>query len=48
MGAGLAQEGKGSWVFRAAGTWVEKIAGTAKIDIVDLGKIKDFLRAVRR
>ncbi len=38
----------GRFVFRAAGDLVQKAAGTSKIDLVDLGKISDFLSAIGR
>ncbi len=47
LGVSRAEDG-GRFVFRAAGDLVEKLAGTNKIDLIDLGKIDDFLSALGR
>ncbi len=44
VGVSRASDG-GRYVFRAAGGAVERAAGAKKIDIIDLGKIEDYLRA---
>jgi hypothetical protein len=36
----------GRFVLRAAGRLVEKAAGVKKIDLIDLGKIADFMSAL--
>ncbi|HQW65391.1 MAG TPA: RHS repeat-associated core domain-containing protein, partial [Gemmatimonadales bacterium] len=43
VGVSRAKDG-GRFVFRVAGELVEKVAGRSKIDLVDLGRIQDFLR----
>lgn len=47
IGVSRANDG-GRFAFRAAGNVVEKAAGTSKIDLVDLGKISDFVSAIGR
>lgn len=43
VGVSRAKDG-GRLVFRAAGDAVEKVSGRVKIDILDLGRIEDFIR----
>jgi hypothetical protein len=45
VGVSRAEDG-GRFVLRAAGRFVEKAAGTNKIDLIDLGKIADFVSAL--
>lgn len=47
MGVSRAKDG-GRFVLRVAGTFVERVAGTKKIDLIDLGKISDFISALGR
>lgn len=44
VGVSRASDG-GRYVFRATGDAVERAAGTKKIDLIDLGRIEDYLRA---
>lgn len=46
VGVGRAADGS-RFVLRAAGELVERAAGRAKIDLIDLGKITDFLSRIR-
>ena len=45
IGVSRAKHG-GRYVLRAAGDRVERWAGTQKVDLIDLGKIDDYLRSI--
>jgi hypothetical protein len=47
LGVSRAADG-GRFVLRAAGNNVQRILGRPKLDIMDLGKIEDFMRALGR
>jgi len=47
LGVSRAKDG-GRFVFRAAGTLVERVLGRPKLDIMDLGRIEDFMKALGR